>query len=203
MSYTNKPLIENYLQRALTSDEAASLITLNRAVKKWIDKKTTSSFDQATASIRRYDGGVSSLDIDPCTTITAVSALNDDGSVSYSYDLTSTPEVQFEPLNETIKRELRKRNGCFPDGTGRIAVTAQFSEYDAGVPEDIELIATRLLAAIIRGSSFDSNSAGIKKESIEGHSVEYSTSSDTLDTLATGDPIVRSVLEQHRELLVG
>lgn len=201
MAYTTSTLIGNYLQRTLTTNETSFLAILIPAIKIWIDKKLGSTFDSATATTRYYDGGYQNIDIDPCNTITTISALNSDGTTSYAYDLTTTPEIVYEPVNETVKRELRKRYGQFPSGKQNIAVTAVFSEYDSVVPTDIQTIAT-IMAGEVLNQGDVGGSGAIASESVEGHSVTYDTSNGALDGISSTNPNIMGVLEQRRELLV-
>lgn len=203
MAYTTQAQIEQYLQRTLTANEVSFLTTLLPAIKTWIDKKLNSNFDTASETTRYYDGGNQNLDIDPCNTITAVSSLNDDGTTGYAYDLTTTPEVLYEPRNETVKRELRKRGGKFPHGIQNIAVTALFTEYDGAVPQDIQTIATILASGVINQGKNASSGGNIASESLEGHSVTYDTSDNTIEGVSSMNPAIVGLLEQHRELYVG
>lgn len=198
--YTDQSTIENYLQRTLNASETGFLTVLLPAITLWLNNLLGSNFDNASETTRYYNGGFRNLDIEPCKDITAVTALNDDGSNSYAYDLTTTPEVIAEPLNSTIKRELRKRNGCFPSGLKRIAVTAKFTEYDGAIPTDIKLIATILAAETLNQGKIASSGGNVASESLEGHSITYDTSASALDAIATKNPNIQSMLDQRKEL---
>lgn len=207
MAYTDTTQVSNFLQRALTSYETAELPNLIAAVKKWLDTYLSSTFDVVSSSTRYYDGGVRNLSIDPCTEITEVKSVSDDGSSSYIYTLST--EYIAEPQNQTVKNELRKRISPFPHGIARVAVTAKFSEYDGAVPSDIQIVATRLVAALINsGKQADISGTGIKSESLEGHSVTYITNSggtqggESLEGIANADPTVKAILDSRRDLLV-
>lgn len=200
MSYTDQTKVENYLQRSLSADEVAVLEMLIPTIKLWIDRKTGSTFDEADSSTRLYTGGGSSVDINPCTAVTAVSLLDHLGNIEITYVLGT--DYTTEPANETVKREIVRRYGCFQHGEQRIAVTAKFSEYDGMVPKDIQIVATRLASSVIRGAKNDYTSGGLKSESLEGHSVTYLTSADDITNFANADPVVNMVLEQRSEILV-
>jgi hypothetical protein len=202
MSYTNSTLITNFLQRSLNANETAYLATLLPAIDKWIDRVLNSTFASVNATTRYYDGGVRNLDIDPCTVISAVKSLNSDGTTSYDYDLITTPDVVYEPVNETVKREIRKRNGCFPRGVQNIAVTAKFSEYDGAVPEDIQIIATQLAAGVLNQGRNASSGGNVQSESLEGHSITYSTSDDMLEGIGMANPTIAGLLSARREVYV-
>lgn len=203
MSYTTSANVSDFLQKTLSDDENASLSGfILSAVDSWIDRYLQTTFASVSATTRLYDGGVKNLDIDPCSSITSVKSLNTDGSTSYDYDLTVTPDVVFEPANETIKREIRKRNGTFPSGMQNIAVAAKFTEYDfvnSQVPSDIILVATRLASGIVNSGKVSGAGGNIQSESLEGHSITYDTNADTISELAANDPIIMNVLGARRE----
>lgn len=199
MAYTSKTLVENYLQRDLTEDEEALLMVLIPSIKIWIDNYTSSTFDQVSETIRYYDGGGSAIDIDPCTDVNAVTDINNDGTDSYAY--TNLTEYVIEPVNSNVKNEIVRRYGNFPDGSRRMAVRAKFSEWDGGVPQDIEMIATRIVVDTILASS-NSSTGNIVSESIEGHTINYGNINETVDQVATQDPVVKAALQMRRQLLV-
>lgn len=207
MAYTSTSLVSQYLGRALTADETALFAILLPAVARWIDKTLHSTFDTANASQRTYDAEGCVIDIDPCQAITLVEAIDYEQSAAYSY--TEGTEYVLYPQNETVKNELRSRSKYgFTNGIRRIRVSAKFTEYDfanSKVPEDIQILATRLIASQLRGLAADAevDAAGVKKESVEGHSVEYLTSADYLAQLASSDPITSAILSTRRQLLVG
>ena len=204
MSYTSPLLVSAYLKRELTSNESVYLSILLPAVDKWINNYTDSSFSEVSETTRYYDGGSNSIDIDPCTDITSVQAidwLSDPQVTLYTYLPT---EYTAEPVNETVKNEIRRRYGCFGHGTNRIAVTAKFSEYDGAVPTDIQIAATRIAAGLFDTTSkTDDDGNAIKSESIEGHSITYGDTDKSVSTIGLGDPVVMGILGAHRETLVG
>lgn len=208
MAYTDATQVSNFLQRPLNSYETAELTTVIAAVQKWLDAYLGSTSAQAGPTTRYYDGGVANLSIDPCTAISEVKSINDDASSSYTY--TEGSEYIAEPQNQTVKNELRKRVSPFPRGAHRIAVTAAFSYYDGGIPADIQLVATRLAAAVLNaGKQASISGAGVKSESLEGHSITYSSgssssdgSSENLEGLANGDPTVSAILANYKELYI-
>lgn len=203
MAYTDTTKISNFLGRTLNAYETSEAASIISAVQVWIDKRLNSTFDLATPSVRYYDGGIRNLDIDPCTAITQVEAINDDGTDSYVY---STPtEIIYEPQNETIKREIRKRLAAFPRGVHRIAVNATFSEYDAatgGVPADIVILATRLVAGVINAGKFAGSGGNVLQEALEGHEIRYQINTSSILGLAQDDPTVASILALRDELYV-
>lgn len=200
MQYTNASVLAAYLKRELTGNEIDTLNLLVPAVQLWIDRKLGTTFLEAdAATTRTYDGGERSIDIEPCTDITKVEAIDYTGADSYGY--TAPNEYQAYPLNETVKTELVRRHACWPRGDARIAVTAKFSSYDDGVPEDIQMVATKIAADLLNIGS--ANAEAVKSESLEGHKVEYQDPYAYIDKVAGNDPFVRSVLDQHRDISLG
>lgn len=201
MAYTTQTLIENYLQRSLNANEIAFLAILIPAVKLWIDRMTSSTFDSASETTRYFDGGGVMVDIDPCTDITDVDSVNTDNTESYDY--TNLTEYLAEPQNETVKRYLVKRDGHWPSGTGNIKVTAKFTEYDGGVPDDIEVAATILAAEVLNQGKVASGGGNVASESLEGHSISYDTSASTMDAIASNNPSIKSILDLRKEIFLG
>ena len=199
MAYTDEIQVELILQRELTTREKASLSIIVPTIEKWLDKRLNSTFNEAVETTRYYDGGGSVINIDPCTAISSIASIDDSGTDSYTY--TVGTEYIAEPQNETVKTEIRRRNGSFPYGIQRIAVTAIFSEYDEGVPADIRMIATKLAASLLMAGKLTSQ-GGVKSESLEGHSITYETATTSLEGIAETDPTVKSLLAQRKELYV-
>lgn len=198
MAYTNKLMVENYLQRSLTENEEAMLAVLANAIKIWVDKTLNSTFDKVDPSTRYFDGGRSTIDIDPCTDITSIFALNDDGSQSYEY--TTGTEYIAEPENERVKNEIRKRLAPFPSGLRRIAVTARFSEWDGGVPEDIQTLTTHLVCGVINAGKYASVGGNVYQEALEGHEIRYQQNSPAILGIVSTDPVVQAILQTRKEL---
>ena len=210
--YTNSNLIEAQLQRDLTASEQTLLTTLIPAVDILIDRYTGSHFlEEEAVSTRYYNFNGRFCDIDPCTGVTTITAVDWDNTVVATY--TAGNDFILHPQNSTIKTQIEFLNGVslnisiMPvadiDGRSRTAVTAKFSEYNEGVPEDIQIAATRICTQMIEESSTNSsNTSGVKSESIEGYSVTFADTIANADKIAFADPIVKGILDGRRELLV-
>ena len=196
--YTTQTLIEQQLQRSLTAYEISSLTTLIPAIKTWIDGDLNTTFDQASPESRYYDVEGRYISIEPCTSISAVSVVDWYRNVVVTY--TSPEQYEALPLNKTVKTQIRLRY-CPIVSDGALKVTATFSQYDGGVPADIQLAATRIASALIGRSASGAETSGVVKESIEGYSVDYG-SDGTISYIAMSDPIVKGILEGYREPLV-
>ena len=199
MSYTDPDLVSAYLKRDLSNNEQLTLSLLIPAIQQTIDKYCNMTFLEVAETTRYYDGGTESIDIEACTEISAVTSLNDDRTDSYAY--VENTEYLAYPLNENVKREIRRRGGCFPHGEQRMAVTAKFSGFDSGVPQAIQTVATMLAASALQ--SAQNTGSGIKSESLEGHSITYQDASQTVDELFEATPMVKTVLQQFRDLAIG
>lgn len=167
--------LEAKLGRTLTDDESNAFTVVNTALQTQIERTIGSSVESASEDTRYYDGGVQHLAIDPCTDITAVEQVDDDGVVVYVYD---TTDYNIDPRNRTLKTMLRHRNGAFMRGISNIAVTAKFSVYDDS--ETLAVVKNALLEALTAELEDADN---LIKESIEGYSVEYAKT-QTKDALA-------------------
>ena len=198
--YTSQTLIEKYLQRTLTADEVTFLTTLLPAIRLWLDRVLASHFAEVEESTRYFDGGTETVDIDPCTAITAVKSVDNEHDVNST--LTNLTDYVAEPQNQTVKNELVKRYGSFPSGNGRIAVTAKFSEYTDKVPEDIQLAATRIAADLIQAGK-TSAVGNVQSESLEGHSVTYRNPNEIIDKVATEDPFISNLIETRKSIDLG
>lgn len=200
--YTTKLLVENYLQRSLTENEEAFLAVANPAVKRYIDRKTNSTFDKADPSARLYEACEQNLDIDKCTDVESVTVLDPYGVAYYSYQ---PFEYVVEPVNEPLKNEIRLRYGEFPEGTANIQVVAKFSEWVGGVPEDIQTVATRLIGALINDGKYAKTGGNITSETLEGHSVGYGNGTGTaspISAFADNDPHIQAILSTRNEPLI-
>lgn len=197
MNYTDLPLISTYLKRTLTSQEVATLSVIVPGIEKWIDKKLGTTFVKVDPTTRIYDGGGSSLDIDPCTEVTAVTSLNVDGTVAYPYNAI---EYVLEPLNETVKTEVRLRYRNYKFGYAQVQVTAKFSEWNGGVPQDIQTATTKIAADILNLGL--QNAGLVEEEMLEGHKVKYRSPNETIDSVAFNDPVVQTILDMRKQLLV-
>lgn len=193
MAYTTENLVEDFLKRDLTASEVTLLETvLIPAVKQFIDRYTSSTYDDVSATSRYYDGECTSVvDIDPCTAITAVALVDEDQTLLETLD--SNQYVAY-PINATVKKYLKFRNFNAGKRLAYIKVTAKFSEYDSGVPTDIQLAATKLAAHFLTSGE----TAGVQSESIEGHSITYD-----VESIAMNDPVIKSALDLRKDILVG
>jgi hypothetical protein len=175
MALINLADFQTRLQRTLTEDEGNIFTLLNGAIQTEIEKIIGSSVEEETEdSTRYYDGGAQHLVIDPCTSISSVKLYDDDQVATYTYD---TTDYTKEPINTTLKTMIRYREGKFMTGINNIGVTARFSIY--ADEKTLKVVKDTILNCLM--SEFN-NTDNIKRESIEGYSIEYFTN-ETKDNL--------------------
>ena len=167
MSLITQSDLETRLGRSLTAEEASSFTSINEGMQSLVESITGTSLEAVAESSRYFDGGVQHLSITPCTSITSLDLVDDDQVVVYNYD---TTDYTKEPINKTLKRYLRHRSGSFQRGINNIKVTAKFSIYeDSNV---LKIVKDAMLNALV---SETENADNVKRESIEGYSIEYAT----------------------------
>lgn len=157
--------LEARIGRTLTAEEGNAFTTINAALQALVEKMIGSSVESVSETTRKYDGGMQTLKIDPCTSITSVDLVDDDGSSTYTYD---TSDYTTEPVNSTVKQAIRHRAGAFVSGMNNIAVTALFSIY--ADTDTRNIVKNAMIEAL---SELIGNSENIRSESIEGYSVQY------------------------------
>lgn len=160
--------VEARLQRSLTAEEQTAFTVINAALQASVERMIGSGVEEASETTRYYDGGMQHLKIDPCTNISSVKQVDDDDAVVYTYD---TSDYTTEPRNRTLKTMIRHRNNSgFVRGINNIAVAAKFSIY--GDTDTLNIVKDAMLNALVAEVQ---NSNNIKRESIEGYSVEYAS----------------------------
>lgn len=164
MALISQTEIEQRLGRPLTADEVDSFNTINQAMQFEVERMIGSDIEPVQPATRYYDGGVQHLAIDPCTDITAIKYVDDDENVVETLD---TTDYTLEPRKYTMKTMVRHRNK-FYTGINNVAITAKFSiNGDAKV---LEIVRNALINALVAEIQ---NIGNIKRENIEGYSVEY------------------------------
>ena len=174
MALISQADLEAKLGRTLTNAEENAFTSTNNALQAEAEKIIGSSTEAQALSYRYYDGGVQHLSIDPCTDISAIDLVDDDQVSTYVYD---TTDYTKEPINKTLKRYIRHRSGAFVTGINNIRVQAKYSIQ--GDTDTLAIVKDALLEAL---ASEIINTDNIKRESIEGYSIEYATT-ETKDAL--------------------
>lgn len=169
--------LESRLGRSLTSDESSVFLIINAAYQSYVEKLIGTKLETATETTRYYDGGVQYLRIDPCTNVTAVKLVDEDQVV---FDTLDSSDYTIEPINRTLKTQINYRWSKLYSGMNNIAVSAKFSI--AGDTDTVNIVKNAMIEAL--ASEID-NSDNIKKESIEGYTVELAQTEtkDALDSI--------------------
>ena len=168
--------IEARLGRSLTAEETTTFTIVNNALQSKVEQMIGSDVESVSETTRYFDGGVQHLPINPCTNITSVKLVDDDQVATDTYD---TTDYTTEPINKTLKTMLRHRSGAFSTGINNIAIAAKFSIY--GDTDTLNIVKDAMINALV---SEVNNSDNIKRESIEGYSIEYATT-ETKNSLAS------------------
>jgi hypothetical protein len=176
MALISQSDIEARLGRSLTAEETTTFTIVNNALQSKVEQMIGSDVESVSETTRYYDGGVQHLPINPCTNITSVKLVDDDQVATDTYD---TTDYTTEPINKTLKTMLRHRSGAFSIGINNIAIAAKFSIY--GDTDTLNIVKDAMINALV---SEVNNSDNIKRESIEGYSIEYATT-ETKNSLAS------------------
>lgn len=186
--YTSQARIEDYLKRDLSDHEVVGLPLLIEAATEWVNDYLDTNYTDSDDEVERfYDGeGYEEIDISPLKELTSVELIDSNGNVSHTYEET---RYALEPANKNIKTSLRLKNGNWPKGIANIKVKGKYTSYDGQVPAAITLATTMLVGDYLNGTE------SIKRESIEGWSVEYDDMPDLTDR-------VTQVLAPYRRLLL-
>ena len=167
MALISQTELETKLGRSLTTDETNAFTSTNESLQYLIEEMIGSYLESNGLEYRYYDGGVQHLSIDPCSSIQSIDLVDDDQTSTYTYD---TTDYTKEPINKELKRYIRHRSGPFTTGINNIRVYADFSiECDDRI---LSIVKEAMLEALV---SEISNTDNIKRESIEGYSIEYAT----------------------------
>lgn len=178
--------LEARLGRSLTAEEQSAFPIINDATQAWVERFLGTGVEAVEATTRYYDGGLQHLDIDLATDVSAINIVDDDLIVTDTLD---TSDYSVEPSVGTLKSMIRHRSGGgFRTGLNNIKVTAKFSIYG---DEKVRAIVKNAMLDMLEQAI--GNSDNIKKESIEGYTVEYGEFKETPSMKAL-DSLVSSLL---------
>lgn len=168
--YTTQQKVSDYLQ---IDNSAINVSTWINWVSKYIDDYCNTTFESANAT-KYYDTrGQSRLFVDDLTSVTSVQLLDENGDVDET--LTENSDFWLYPLNKTTKNEIRlDPYGSHPNflyGSKRLKITGLFG-VDTAVPADIEMVATQMIADIVKQTSGEAR--GVTSESLGDRSISYS-----------------------------
>ena len=192
MAYTNKARVQNYLLVTINDSFATQISEWISAVERFINNYCGREFVQEDDTEKLYDGdGSNTLIVDDLLTFTKIEILDEDGNVDYTID--SSDEYYLYPVNKTPKRKitLNSSNASVPrflKGHQNVKVTGTFG-YSVNVPEDVRLVATKLVAGIIEEKNIDI-AGEIKSEKLGEYQVavqDVSKMANHLDSFAVLD----------------
>jgi len=199
MAYTNEQRVKDFLGIStlpdpLTSDRVSEYID---AVQNWIETYTGRKFEQESATYKLYDGdGTKELLIDDLISLDKIEILDEDGDVDYTID--DATEYYLYPANETPKTRIvlnvfNAPISYFPKGHQNVKVTGTFG-YASTVPEDIRLVATKLVAGIIEEKYI--KEVGVIKSERLG---EYSVTIQDIEKMANRLGVLQ-ILDRYRKI---
>ena len=174
MALISQSELEARIGRSLTANEASDFAILNVSIQAYVERIIGSGVEDESLSTRYYDGGVQNLSIDPCTDVTSVKYVNEKYNDVQTLD---DDEYTLSPINRTVKIMLRRRNTRFERGFDNLAVTAKFTIYNDA--DTLAIVKDAMLSAL---ENEISNTTNVRREAIEGYSVEFADS-ETKDAL--------------------
>lgn len=154
MAYTTEAKVEAFLMIEIDSSFSANITTWIDAVTKYIERYTGRVFETGVSAIKSYDGnGQQELMIDDTIAISKVEVLDDNGNVDETLTAGLGGDYLTYPINTTPKNSIKLTDtavyNVFPKGKQNIRITATWG-YASTIPADIELVATKLVAAIVQ-----------------------------------------------------
>ncbi len=197
--YTTETAIENYLMTDIDSSFSSQISAWITAAESYIDNYTQKSFE-GTTTTRYFDGnGKREIIVDDFTTLTSVQILQvNSDDVEYTLTEGLDDDYVLYPYNETPYYKLMmvasSSVGVWLRGLKRIKLTGVWG-HSAIVPEDIKLVATMLVADIIKQGR---DSGEIRSEALGDYSVTYADLDKAAVRLG-----VKQILDQYQILEVG
>lgn len=177
--YTKQEKIEGILKRSLTDFEGEIVDDVIESVSEDIASYTGREWNSIgfkgtiEEEVRIFDGdGGNDLYIDDFSEITQIELLDSQGSVYSTID--DVEDYILSPSNKPVKESVYLRGHRYPIGEGRVKVTGKFTS--GPVPADVSLVAAQLVAKFFTDTSLP---AGLKKESIEGYTREFSSTMES------------------------
>ena len=197
--YTNRTAVQNYLLVNIDTSFDTQIDEWCIAVSNWIDTYCNrDSFEQEAATSKLYDGnGLDTLYVNDLLSVTKIEILDEDGSVDFTFD--STTMYYLYPANKTPKTSIVINSsnapiGVFLKGKQNVKITGVFG-YATTVPNEIKLVATRLVASIIQEKNLDAT-AEITSEKLG----EYSINFQDIDKLANRLKNIEDILDRYRNI---
>lgn len=200
-NYTSKAKLEQYLMTDIASSMDTYVDYWIEAAENFINNYTGRKHgfkESASASVKYFDGnGKREIIIDDFTEIDSLVILELDGD-DVEWTLTEGQEDDYiiYPYDDTPKYKLMltisSQVGAWYKGNKRIKVTAKWG-YSATVPKDIELVATILVADIIK----QGRDGGVPVDETLG---DYKTSFERFNNNALKLSNIKKILDRYKIL---
>lgn len=197
MAYTTETDIENYLLTDIDSSFSSQITSWIASVKQWIDNYTNRTFEVA-ASTKKFDGnGKNSLYLDDLLSVDTIwFTANDSTSDAQTETLATTDFYLYQnddPNKTPYNKILINPNGdyrTFEYGKQNIWIKGSWG-YSATVPDDIKMVATKLVASLIKAG---------KDEGVQSFSQgDYSVTYRSFQSLINNDLGVKDILDWYKK----
>lgn len=195
--YTTENDIENYLLTTIDTTFSSQITSWISAVQKWIDNYTDRTFE-ATTALKKFDGnGKHYLLVDDLLSITSCWMTENSSTADGNTDTLSTTDYFLyrndDPNKTPYNKILLNPDGdfqVFDWGKQNIWINGSWG-YSSTVPEDIKMVATKLVASILKVGKDD----GIRSYSEGDLSITYQSFQNILNS----DLSVKQILDYYKK----
>lgn len=196
MSYTTKQQVENYLQIDISTDLDTQVASWISMAEKYIDNYTNRIFE-SVSELKKYEGNdEDEMWVDDLLSVTNIWMVENDATSdagTKQLDTTDYHLKQGDDANKTPYNKIQlNENGnynFFRAGQLNIWIQGVWG-YSATVPDDIKMIATKLVASIINLGKDG------KVKSFSEH--DYSVTYNDFGKLLENDIGIKMTLEMYR-----
>lgn len=192
--YTDKTSVENYLMTSINVDFEYQVTAWIAAVQRWIDTYTYRSFEKTSAT-RKFDGsGTDVLYVDDLLSVDSIKIKSMSAQTLWTlgvndFFLYSNLYKADDPNSLPIDHIVINPWGShcvFDYGLQNIVIEGDWG-YSETAPEDIKMVATKLVASIIKAGK-----DGQIKSFSEGDL------SITFDDFSNNDLSIKSILDYYK-----
>ena len=203
MPYITEVEVEKYLAININPALASFITTLIGAVTNYIEKYTDRVFEAPSPDddeTKYYDGNdTTKLQIDDLRTLTSLTvddvALTEDTDFLL-YPLNEDPKEWIELIQPETRINTNSRLDStspyvFDKGQATISIVGKFG-YSATPPDDIKLVAMKLVGGIIKENVGDTDTKELTQETIGDYSASYAKIKEMAFSLG-----VNTILNQY------
>lgn len=195
--YTSETEIENYLLTTIDSSFSSQVETWISMVTKYIDNYTDRTFE-ASSTTKKFDGtGKPILHLDDLVSVTTIWMTANDSTSDANTKTLSTTDFylyQNDDPNETPYNKLlmnpKGSYNVFEKGYQNIWISGSWG-YSTSVPDDIKMVATKLVSSIINTGKKD----GVK-DFTEG---DFSVTYESFNSILNRDLSVKAILDYYKK----